>query len=71
MSFKKKGRNGAFLKIAQKLGYIVPEYDVDYLRKPTPHDWFDYMQNRVQQFIGRHKKLWWIITLAKSKIRIH
>lgn len=57
MSFKKKGRNGAFINIGKKLGWVVPQYDVDYLRQPTMRDWLDYLQNRGQQFLGRHKAL--------------
>ena len=71
MSFKKKGRNGAFINICRKLGKIAPVYDVDYLRNPTRHDWLDYCQNRFQQFLGRHKVLWPIVTLLKSKVNIH
>lgn len=71
MSFKKKGRNGAFINICRKLGKKVPAYDVDYLRTPTRHDWLDYFQNRLQQFLGRHKVLWPVVTMLKSKVNIH
>ena len=71
MSFKKKGRNGAFVNIGKKLGWVVPQYDVDYLRQPTMHDWLDYVQNRGQQFLGRHKALWPLIIKLKSKVNIH
>ena len=71
MSFKKKGRNGAFIKIARKLGCVVPKYDVNYLREPTLHDWVDYVQNRFQQMLGRHRKLWFLISILKAKVRIH
>lgn len=71
MSFKKKGRNGAFINIGKKLGLAVPEYDVDYLRQPTIRDWIDYFQTSLQQFIGNHKLLWPIISLLKSKVNIH
>jgi len=71
MSFKKKGRNGAFINICRKLGMIVPKYDVDYLRKPSIRDWVDYIQNRIQQCIGRHKNLWWLLSKLKAKVRIY
>lgn len=71
MSFKKKGRNGAFINIGKKLGWAMPEYDVDYLRQPTLHDWMDYAQNRFQQFLGSHKFLWPLVTKLKSKVNIH
>lgn len=66
MSFKKKGRNGAFINLGKKLGWVMPQYDVDYLRQPSLHDWLDYMQNRFQQFLGNHKGLWWLVTLLKK-----
>ena len=66
MSFKKKGRNGAFLNLVKKFGGVVPEYDVDYLRQPTLHDALDYLQNRIQQFLGLHKSLWWLVTMLKK-----
>lgn len=71
MSFKKKGRNGAFIKISRKLGSKVPVYDVDYLRKPTRRDWMDYFSNRFQQFLGSHKCLWPLISRLKAKVNIH
>lgn len=71
MSFKKKGRNGAFINICRILRKEVPVYDVDYLRNPTRHDWIDYFQNRFQQFLGRHKSLWFVVGKMKSKVNIH
>lgn len=66
MSFKKKGRNGAFINLGKKLGWVMPEYDVNYLKQPTIHDVIDYAQNRVQQFLGRHKSLWWLVSILKK-----
>ena len=71
MSFKKKGRNGAFVNLCKKLGMTVPMYDVDYLRQPTKRDCLDYIQNRFQQYLGCHKSLWWLVTRLKSKVNIH
>lgn len=71
MSFKKKGRFGAFIGIGKKLGLTVPTYDVDYLRNPTIRDWISYMLIRFQQFIGCHKSLWWMINIFKAKVNIH
>ena len=71
MSFKKKGRNGAFVNWNKKLGKRVPQYDVDYLRQPTKHDILDWYQNRFQQFLGSHKSLWWLVNKLQSKVRIH
>lgn len=71
MSFKKKGRNGAFINIRKKLGRKIPMYNVDYLRQPTMKDWIAYSQTRLQQFIGCHKSLWWLISFLKAKVNIH
>lgn len=71
MSFKKKGRNGAFINITRKLGKKSPMYDVDYLRQPTLRDWLEYCLNRAQQFFGSHKWLWPLISKMKSKVVIH
>lgn len=66
MAYKKKGRNGAFINLNRLFGRAVPEYDVDYLRRPTFKTLIDYVQNRVQQFIGKNRKLWCIIPLLKK-----
>ena len=71
MSFKKKGRNGAFINIVKLCGKPVPQYDVDYLRKPTAKDLVAYLQIRFQQFIGRHRILWPMISLLKAKVNIN
>lgn len=66
MAYKKKGRNGAFVNLMKRLGKAYPEYDADYLRQPTGRDVLDYVQNRGQQFLGRHKWLWWLVNLLKK-----
>ena len=65
MSFKKKNRNGAFINICKKIGMVVPDYNQYYLQQPTAHDVFDYIQNRIQQYIGRHRLLWPLIQILK------
>ena len=66
MAFKKKDRNGRFISLNRLLGRVVPKYDVDYLNKATLKTVIDYMQNRIQQFLGNHKLLWWIIPFLKK-----
>lgn len=66
MAYKKKGRNGEFINLNKMIGRVVPQYDVDYLRQPSFRTAVDYAQNRVQQFVGRHKSLWWIISILKK-----
>lgn len=66
MAYKKKSRNGEFINLNRKIGRVVPHYDVDYLKNPTFKTSIDYLQNRLQQFIGTHKSLWWLISLLKK-----
>lgn len=66
MAYKKKTRNGQFINLNKSMGRVVPQYDVDYLKKPTIKTIIDYAQNRCQQFLGRHKSLWWLISMLKK-----
>lgn len=66
MAYKKKERNGQFINLNKSLGYVVPQYDVDYLKRPTIKTIFDYLQNRCQQFLGLHKSLWWLVSILKK-----
>lgn len=66
MASKKKGRNGEFINLNKRLGRIVPQYDVDYLKNPTIKTIINYLQNRCQQFLGIHKSLWWLISILKK-----
>ena len=66
MAYKKKIRNGQFINLNKLIGNIVPQYDVDYLRRPTLRTVVDYVQNRTQQFAGTHKSMWWLVSLLKK-----
>ncbi len=66
MAYKKKIRNGQFINLNKLIGRVVPQYDVDYLRKPTLKTIVDYLQNRTQQFAGNHKSMWWLVSLLKK-----
>ena len=66
MAYKKKGRNGQFINLNRIIGRAVPQYDVDYLMKPTMKTVVDYVQNRCQQFLGQHKSLWWLVSILKK-----
>ncbi len=66
MAYKKKGRNGQFVNLNKMMERVVPQYDVDYLNKPTVKTFLDYAQNRGQQFLGRHKSLWWLVSILKK-----
>ena len=66
MAYKKKGRNMEFIALNKRLGRIVPEFDVDDISKLPIKTCLNYCQNRMQQFIGRHKSLWWVIAILKK-----
>ena len=66
MAYKKKGRNARFIALNKRLGRVVPEYGGLELPKFGKHDILNYAQNRFQQFLGRHKSLWWVVDLLKK-----
>ena len=61
----KKGRNMRFVYMLHYFGCVVPQYDTNanYYGKS---DVLQYIMNRVQQFIGRHRFLWPIIKIIKK-----
>ena len=66
MAAKKKGRNEQFILLNRLLGRITPKYDILLPKKIGVKTIFDYSQNRAQQFLGRHKSLWWLISILKK-----
>lgn len=60
----KKGRNMRFIYMLHKLGCVVPQYDIhaNYYGKS---DVLQYIMNRVQKFVGRHRSLWFLIRFIK------
>ena len=66
MAGKKKGRNERFIVLNKRLGRVMPEYDVPLPKKIGVKTVLDYLQNRVQQFLGRHKTLWWLVSKLKK-----
>lgn len=69
-SFKKKGRNGAFVQISEKLGFAVPKYDEPFFRKPRIKDYIAFAHMSGQRFLGQHKRLWWLVKLLKGKASV-
>lgn len=67
MARKKHSRVGAFIKVARIMGNKVPEYDLPLPINNIAKNSLDYIQTRVQQFIGKHKTLWPLIKILKSK----
>ena len=66
MAGKKKGRNERFIVLNKRLGRVMPEYDVPLPDKNGLKTVLDYLQNRAQQFLGRHKSLWWLVSKLKK-----
>lgn len=66
MAYKKKGRNAEFVALNKKLGRAVPKYDTPLPKKTGLKALMNYMQNRGQQFLGRHKRLWWLVSMLKK-----
>ena len=66
MAYKKKGRNARFVALNRRWGRAVPIYDKDIPTTAGVRDVLNYAQNRFQQFLGRHKSLWWVVDLLKK-----
>ena len=66
MAGKKKGRNERFIVLNKRLGRVMPKYDVQLPDKIGLKAILDYFQNRVQQFLGQHKTLWWLVSKLKK-----
>lgn len=66
MAGKKKDRNERFIVLNKRLGRVMPEYDVPMPSKIGLKTVLDYLQNRAQQFLGRHKSLWWLVSKLKK-----
>lgn len=62
----KKGRNMRFIYLLDKLGKKVPQYDTR-ASLGYKSDIIKYLHNRLQQFLGRNKCLWFLIPLIKKK----
>ncbi len=71
MAYKKKGRNVNFIKYLQMRGSATPDVDSINNAKVKFTTVIDYWQNRVQQYIGFHKSLWFLIKFLKSKVKIN
>lgn len=67
MARRKYVRVGAFIWVAKMVGNKVPAYDLPLPVKSIVKNGLDYVQTRVQQFIGSHKPLWPLIKILKSK----
>ena len=66
MAGKKKGRNIRFIALNKHFGKVIPHYDITLPNLIGVKTMINYAQNRAQQFLGKHKNLWWLITLLKK-----
>lgn len=62
MLLPKKRRAKAVMNMDRLLGRKVPQYDKE-LDSPLIKDYFTEIVCHCQRFVGRHRKLWWIIEL--------
>lgn len=67
MARRKYARVGAFMRVARFLDNKVPHYDIELPVNQILRNSFDYLQTRIQQFIGYHKSFWPLIKFLKSK----
>lgn len=68
MAYKKKGRNARFIALNKMLGRKVPVYDEALPKHTGMKTALDYTQNRIQQFLGGHKGLWWLVKIIRDTI---
>ena len=68
MAYKKKGRNARFIALNKMLGRKVPVYDEVLPKYASIKTALDYTQNRIQQFLGKHKSLWWLVKIIRDTI---
>lgn len=65
----KKERTATFLKIERLRGRRIPQYDVVLNDPRMIHSILSYIKNSALIFIGRHKKLWFLIPMLKAIIK--
>ena len=65
MLFPKKRRAQAVMTMDMILGRAVPQFDCP-LDKPSVKDYISEIICHCQRFVGRHKRLWWIIDLLNK-----
>ncbi|OWV02730.1 coenzyme F420 hydrogenase subunit beta [Fibrobacter sp. UWH9] len=71
MSKVKKNRNVSFGMLLKKLGKTAPDFGAAYDARVGLKTILNYAQIRLQQFIGRHKRLWFLIPFLKAKVKIY
>ena len=65
MLYPKKRRAKAAMNLDKVLGLHTPSYDKEFGEKVTLEDYVSEVVCHIQRFIGRNKKLWWLIKLGE------
>lgn len=65
----KKHLNPSYMKIDHLLGKEIPDYDVVFQAMPICKVFKSYIVKIVQMFIGRHKKLHWLVKLMSKDMK--
>ena len=63
----KKSIVGGYLKIVKLFGGVTPQYDITYLKYNIFRALINHIFIKCQMFVGKHKSLWWIISIMKKK----
>lgn len=67
MARVKKYRNSAFVRFNHAMGKVVPRYDVLPKGGNIVKLFVSYIHTNIQQTIGNHKSLWFLIDILKGK----
>lgn len=64
--YQKKRRIATFMKLDKWRGRELPQYDIELKDTSFLKSFISYIHTLLQIFIGKHKSLWFIITLLKK-----
>lgn len=67
----KKNRNVAYGLLVKYFGGVMPDYGYTNGARVNMLIALKYVRMSVERYIGRHRCLWWIIPIVKSKVYIH
>jgi coenzyme F420 hydrogenase subunit beta len=67
----KKHRNMSYCLLNKKFNCIVPEYGNFYDGSLSVRNLINYVRMGVERYIGKHRALWMIIPLIKSKVNLY
>ncbi|MFR9542842.1 MAG: Coenzyme F420 hydrogenase/dehydrogenase, beta subunit C-terminal domain [Rikenellaceae bacterium] len=67
MAYKKKGSHTTFIKLCKMFGMTMPVYDREHKDSNKLKSVIAFVHTRMQQYIGKHKKMWFLIDYLKGK----